>query len=492
MNKLIVSLIGAGLTFLLAMVAQAVDAQWNLNPISGNWNISENWTPPITPHLPGDTATFALSNTTNVFLSVQVTEVDSITFTPAATNPYTITANLNTSLTLSGTGITNNSGTTESFVTVGSAGGVLFHSHIDFTNSATAGSSTLFTNNGSAVDGRAGGSTIFHDTSTAANGTFTNNGATVSGGFGGATLFSGDSHADSATLIATGGTNGGQGGTILFEDDSDGGTSRVVVSGNGNLDMTNHNLGQVTIGSIEGNGDVFLGRDRFLEFIVGGNNMDTTFSGNIQGDAEAELTKVGTGTLTLSGGNTYRGDTFIDRGVLKVNGSIRSETTVDGGTLAGTGTVRNDVSNEGRSTVSPGDPLGMLTVTGDYTQLAFATLMIKIAGVSDDQFSVLDVFRNAELDGILKPVLLNGFIPSVGQTFVFLYSNGLDGEFSRIANQTFNNGMEHWEVTYEDTNAILTAQAGAAAPDQASTLFLLTLSLLGLVTYHRQLRRKQG
>ena len=81
-------------------------------------------------------------------------------------------------------------------------------------------------------------------------------------------------------------------------------------------------------------------------------------------------------------------------------------------------------------------------------------------------------------------MLLNGFIPAIGESFTFMEYTSLTGAFSRIQNQTFDNGMEHWVVTYQPTFALLTAAAGPAhVPDQASTLLLLTASLLGLVTY---------
>ncbi len=85
MNKIIVSLIGSGLMFLLATFAQAVaiNAEWDLNPTSGDWNTSANWTPMIVPNGPSDTATFALSNRTGVSIS-RNTEVNGITFTSAA------------------------------------------------------------------------------------------------------------------------------------------------------------------------------------------------------------------------------------------------------------------------------------------------------------------------------------------------------------------------------------------------------------------------
>jgi hypothetical protein len=56
----------------------------------------------------------------------------------------------------------------------------------------------------------------------------------------------------------------------------------------------------MTIGSIEGDGNVFLGANNLT---VGSNNLSTTFSGGIEGTG-GSLTKIGSGTLILSGANT--------------------------------------------------------------------------------------------------------------------------------------------------------------------------------------------
>jgi hypothetical protein len=93
------------------IVAHASSATWDLNPGSGDWNTAANWTPVGVPNGPADIATFGLSNTTDVSISAN-TEVNEIVFTAAATNPYTITASPGLTLTISGAGITNNSGRT--------------------------------------------------------------------------------------------------------------------------------------------------------------------------------------------------------------------------------------------------------------------------------------------------------------------------------------------------------------------------------------------
>jgi hypothetical protein len=114
--------------------------------------------------------------------------------------------------------------------------------------------------------------------------------------------------------------------------------------------------------------------------------------------------------------------------------------------------------------------------------------MIQIAGTSAGDFSVLNVLGTANLNGYLNPVLLGGFVPTIGDSFIFLNYASLTGELSRIQNEVFNNGTERWVVTYQPTNAVLTATKNV--PDQGSTFLLLTLGLLGLVTYRRQLIRK--
>jgi autotransporter-associated beta strand protein len=316
--------------------APALDPAWNSNPASGDWNTATNWTPAMVPNGSSAIATFGTSSITNLSISTNI-EVNNIVFNSGA-SAFNITVKpTNTSwiLTISGIGITNNSGITQSFTT--GTNSALDFGVISFTNSATAGSSTTFTNNGGVTGNGNGGTTAFYNTSTAGSGTFINNGGTVFAGIGGDTQFQDTSTAGSATLIVNGGTGGGNGGVVSFAGGSTGGTARVEVFGNGKLDISSH-TGGLTIGSVEGDGNIFLGANNL---IVGSNNLSTTFSGVIQDNGGAgSLTKSGTGTWTLSGTNTYTGATAISSGILNIQSAAALGTTAAGTTVSSGATLQ--------------------------------------------------------------------------------------------------------------------------------------------------------
>jgi autotransporter-associated beta strand protein len=405
-------LAAAILTLLLSAASSsfAGSATWKVSPTNDDWFTAANWTPRIVPNGPLDTATFASSRQPHVFFPLNV-EVNGIVFEPGA-SAFTIESNpvVTPELTISGVGITNNSGIVQNFVVNPGAAQILFLNSatagsltaftntgtitfggtstadnatftnnvlLNFTNTATAGDAT-FTNNGVLIfdgDSTAGNGTFnnpgfinFRDTSTGGNATFINqdggfivfnagtggdatfinNGAAVSGGFADKTLFNDTGDAGNATLIANGGLGGGDGGSIQFASVSTGGTARMEVFGNGNLDISRHDTPGLTTGSIEGDGAVFLGANNLT---VGTNNLGTTFSGLIQdggtnGGTGGSLTKAGTGKLTLTKSNTYTGGTTISEGTLLV--------TNTSGSATGTGLVQVNAGTLGGTGIISG------------------------------------------------------------------------------------------------------------------------------------------
>lgn len=208
-----------------------------------------------------------------------------------------------------------------------------------------------FTLNGGTASSAFGGQINFYCFTSAADGNFTIDGASVSGALPGIIYFFCDATADHATLVAKGGLNGGPGGSIHFAYQALGGKARVVLSGNSTLDISLHDAPGMSIGSIEGEGTVFLGGNALS---VGTNNRDMTFAGLLQdggdnGGVGGSLTKIGKGMLVISSSNDYTGDTHVESGGLLVKNATGSATGsgnvyVDRGRLGGTGIIGGAVT----------------------------------------------------------------------------------------------------------------------------------------------------
>jgi fibronectin-binding autotransporter adhesin len=149
--------------------------------------------------------------------------------------------------------------------------------------------------------------------------------------------------------------------------------SAYTISGGASLFIPE--LATYSIGSLSGAGTV-TGKTTAgvgaATLSAGGNNTSTTFSGVLQNANTAEgrllaLTKAGTGTLILSGTNTYTGATTVSAGTLRVTGSLAAGSAVavnSGGTLGGTGTVGGAVAVNSGGTIAPGNSIGTLRVGG--------------------------------------------------------------------------------------------------------------------------------
>jgi autotransporter-associated beta strand protein len=161
----------------------------------------------------------------------------------------------------------------------------------------------------------------------------------------------------------------------------------------------------MTAGSIEGGGTFQLGSKQLT---VGSNNLSTTVSGVISGTG-GSLVKTGTGTLTLSGTNTYTGPTTVNAGALVVDGSIAasSMTTVNSGAvLLGSGNMGSIVVNAG-SVIDPGTvgTPGSMTVAGDLTIERNAFYVVQ---VNPRTASSINVTGSASLDGTVVAVFAPG------------------------------------------------------------------------------------
>ena len=104
---------------------------------------------------------------------------------------------------------------------------------------------------------------------------------------------------------------------------------------------------------------------------------NTSVSGAIGGTGG--LWKNGSGTLTLTGVNSYTGNTNVEAGKLVVNGSLASAVRIlKGGSLGGNASIVGNLTNLG--TLAPGNSPGTVNVTGNYIEAG--TLDIEVWGLT--------------------------------------------------------------------------------------------------------------
>ena len=136
--------------------------------------------------------------------------------------------------------------------------------------------------------------------------------------------------------------------------------SPLVIAAGGYFNI--NGLAEV-IGSLAGDtptsGGVVTNTGAAALLTIGNNSTDTTFAGTIANQTNAlNLAKSGSGTLTLTGANTYTGTTAINAGILSIGNSAAL------GTTAGSTTVAGGASLELQGGISVGAELLGLAGTG--------------------------------------------------------------------------------------------------------------------------------
>ncbi len=298
-----------------------------------------------------------------------------------------------------------------------------------FSGTATASHATI-TNFGGTELNVTGGITTFFDNSTAANSIITNQGAGAANSGRGVTNFNGNSTAADATLIAESGTNGGLGGRVEFSSNASGGNSRTVAQAGAVFDFTFLSGAGTTFGSIEGAGTYELAGKTLT---VGSLNTSTEVSGSLHDfGVGGGLTKVGTGTFTLSGTSNYNGATTLSTGKLLVNGVLGNTavSVASAATLGGSGRIGGGVTVQGGGILSPGNSPGTLRVASlalNATSVLQYDLNIANS-VGNSANDLVTVDGNLTLDGLLNVTSSGSFSQGTYRLFNYggsLVNNGL-------------------------------------------------------------------
>ncbi len=193
-----------------------------------------------------------------------------------------------------------------------------------------------------------------------------------------------------------------------------------------------------------------------VSFVFSGGGADTPAdpfnytlqSGDLTANGAGGLTKLGTGTLTLSGYNTYYGSTIINGGALLVNGWLDagSAVTVAGGALGGSGVIGGPVTVQSGGTLAPG---GTLSINNALTLAADSTTFVQVnAGTGGSD--LVQGITTVDYGGTLVVTNTAGTL-TPGQTFQLFSATGHNDNFAGIQSA---GGGGTWE--FDPTNGVLT------------------------------------
>jgi autotransporter-associated beta strand protein len=242
--------------------------------------------------------------------------------------------------------------------------------------------------------------------------------------------------------LLVGNSSGGTSGTLTMNGVIVNGIANVIIRNNSSQNFTiQNNQGSsstTTMGLVLGNpvaNKVILdgSGNIFITSIISGTDKTLTLAGS------------GSGSLTLSGANTYSGGTTVSTGTLKVLNTTGSGTgsgavlVNSGATLAGTGSISGAVSVTG--TISPGNSsIGTLTLGTAPTLSGTAAMEINKSGATLTADKIVLSSGALAYGGTLS-VTASGDALTGGEVFDLFDASSFTGSFTTTTLPTLSSGL---------------------------------------------------
>ena len=160
------------------------------------------------------------------------------------------------------------------------------------------------------------------------------------------------------------------------------------------------------------------------------------FSRSGSGTSNIDISFLNLGTFIADTGGTYisgqdyvqmLGETLVRRDAsITLDGNRIYQLL--GGSFGGDGSLYGKLFNQ--SVVNPGESIGALFLNGDYEQSDDGKIVIEIAGNEANARDSLMIRDHAKLNGIIELDFMNGFMPSIGDSFEIIRYGSLEGHLS--------------------------------------------------------------
>ncbi len=235
-------------------------------------------------------------------------------------------------------------------------------------------------------------------------------------------------------------------GTLEIDLNGDIATSSGINIANSGAVFDVSNAGTTTIQDLSGvlGSEVGIGPSALS---VGTAN-NTNFSGMITGSGA--LNKQGSGELALSGNSSaFSGDTIINTGTLRVNGSLGGMLTVGvNGRLMGSGTVGSMTVN---GVLAPGNSIGILNANSNYISNAGSVYQVEIN--PDGRSDLVNVTGSATINGGGVEIIKEpGIYLAPTRYTIVTAAQGLSGTYDGF---TQSMPFLNFQLAYDANNAYL-------------------------------------